>query len=110
MKKNKKNVKICIKWTKIIDLFKKIKENHENNKKWTLYLYLKGQCIKSIKIDKDCAPMGKIYVINVKNKRHLLGTNRKTQLVVRSYKYKYTDEAKKTAHIEVIIYEGSDIA
>ena len=54
--------------------------------------------------------MGKIYVINVKNKRHLLGTNRKTQLVVRSYKYKYTDEAKKTAHIEVIIYEGSDIA
>ena len=48
MKKNKKNVKICIKWTKIIDLLKKIKENHENNKKWTLYLYLKGQCIKSI--------------------------------------------------------------
>ena len=110
MKKNKKNVKICIKWAKIIDLLKKIKENHENNKKWTLYLYLKGQCIKSIKIDKDFAPMGKIYVMNVKNKRHLLGTNRKTQLVVRSYKYKYTDEAKKTAHIEVIIYEGSDIA
>ena len=65
---------------------------------------------KSRKIDKDFAPMRKIYVINVKNKRHLLGTNRKTQLVVRSYKYKYTDEAKKTAHIEVIIYEGSDIA
>lgn len=110
MKKNKKIVKIRMKWAKIIDLFKKMKKNHENNKKWTLYLYLRGQCIKSLKIDKDFAPMGKIYVINVKNKKHLLGTNRKTQLVVRSYKYKYTDETQKTAHIEVIIYEGSDIA
>ena len=53
--------------------------------------------------------MNKIYVVKVKNMEHLLGTNKPVQIVVRSYKYKYTDEVKKTAHIEVIIYEGVEI-
>lgn len=109
MKKNKKNVKICIKWTKIIDLLKKIKENHENSKKWKLYLYLNGQCIKCLKIDKDFAPMNKFYVVKVKNMKHLIGTNKPTQMIFKSFKYKYTDELKKTAHIEVIGYEGVGI-
>lgn len=86
-----------------------INEAIEKNKKWKLYLYLKGQCIKCLKIDKDFAPMNKIYVVKVRNKRHLLGTNKPIQIVVRSYKYKYTDEVKKTAHIEVIMYEGVDV-
>lgn len=81
----------------------------EENKKWKLYLYLNGQCIKCLKIDKDFAPMNKIYVVKVRNKRHLLGTNKPIQIVVRSYKYKYTDEIKKTAHIEVIMYEGVEV-
>ena len=90
---------------KIKNFFDKIEEN----KKWKLYLYLKGQCIKCLKIDKDFAPMNKIYVVKVRNKRHLLGTNKTVQIVVRSYKYKYTDEVKKTAHIEVIMYEGVEV-
>ena len=87
----------------------KISKKLEANKKWKLYLYLNGQCIKCLKIDKDFAPMNKIYIVKVRNKRHLLGTNKPVQIVVRSYKYKYTDEVKKTAHIEVIMYEGVEV-
>lgn len=86
----------------------KIKKYYENNKKWKLYLYLNGQCIKCLKIDKDFAPMNKIYVIKTRGKKHLLGTNKAVQIVTRSFKYKYTDEVKKEAHIEVMIYEGGD--
>lgn len=105
--------KISVVFTKIIDkIVKKIQKAikyFKNNKKWKLYLYLDGQCIKCLKIDKDFAPMNKIYVVKVRNKRHLLGTNKPVQIVVRSYKYKYTDEVKKTAHIEVIMYEGVEV-
>ena len=105
--------KISVVFTKIIDkIVKKIQKAikyFKNNKKWKLYLYLNGQCIKCLKIDKDFAPMNKIYVVKVRNKRHLLGTNKAVQIVVRSYKYKYTDEIKKTAHIEVIMYEGVEV-
>lgn len=105
--------KISVVFTKIIDeIVKKIQKAikyFKNNKKWKLYFYLNGQCIKCLKIDKDFAPMNKIYVVKVKNMEHLLGTNKPVQIVVRSYKYKYTDEAKKTAHIEVIMYEGVEV-
>ena len=94
---------------KIEELMKKMKLNYENNKKWSLYLYLNGQCIDKRKIDKDFAPMGKFYVVKVRGMKHLLGTNRKVQIVVQSYKYKLTDEKKKEAHIETLIYEGVDI-
>ena len=93
----------------IVKKIQKIKKYFKNNKKWKLYLYLNGQCIKCLKIDKDFAPMNKIYVVKVRNKRHLLGTNKAVQIVVRSYKYKYTDEIKRTAHIEVIMYEGVEV-
>ena len=93
----------------MINKIKKIIKKYKENKKWKLYLYLNGQCIKCLKIDKDFAPMNKIYVVKVMNKIHLLGTNKPVQIVVRSYKYKYTDEIKKTAHIEVIMYEGVEV-
>ena len=94
---------------KIEELMKKMKLNYENNKKWNLYLYLNGQCIDKRKIDKNFAPMGKFYIVKVRGMKHLLGTNRKVQIVVQSYKYKLTDEKKKEAHIETLIYEGVDI-
>ena len=94
---------------KISELMQKIKSNYENNKKWNLYLYLNGQCIDKRKIDKDFAPMGKFYIVKVRGMKHLLGTNRKVQIVVQSYKYKLTDEKKREAHIETLIYEGVDI-
>ena len=95
--------KIAKKIQKAIKYFK-------NNKKWKLYLYLNGQCIKCLKIDKDFAPMNKIYVVKVKNMKHLVGTNKPVQMVVRSYKYKYTDEIKRQAHIEVLNYEGVELS
>ena len=94
---------------KIVEKTQKLKKYLINNKKWTLYLYLNGQCIDKRKIDKDFAPMGKFYVVKVRGMKHLLGTNRKVQIVVQSYKYKLTDEKKKEAHIETLIYEGVDI-
>ena len=94
---------------KIAELMQKLRLNYENNKKWTLYLYLNGQCIDKRKIDKDFAPMGKFYVVKVRGMKHLLGTNRKVQIVVQSYKYKLTNEKKREAHIETLIYEGVDI-
>ena len=94
---------------KIAELMKKLRLNYENNKKWNLYLYLNGQCIDKRKIDKNFAPMGKFYIVKVRGMKHLLGTNRKVQIVVQSYKYKLTDEKKKEAHIETLIYEGVDI-
>jgi hypothetical protein len=95
--------------SKIAEFMQKLRLNYENNKKWTLYLYLNGQCIDKRKIDKDFAPMGKFYVVKVRGMIHLLGTNRKVQIVVQSYKYKFTDEKKREAHIETLIYEGVDI-
>ena len=94
---------------KIAEFMQKLRLNYENNRKWTLYLYLNGQCIDKRKIDKDFAPMGKFYVVKVRGMKHLLGTNRKVQIVVQSYKYKWTDEKKREAHIETLIYEGVDI-
>lgn len=94
---------------KIVENVQKLKKYLINNKKWTLYLYLNGQCIDKRKIDKDFAPMGKFYIVKVRGMKHLLGTNRKVQIVVQSYKYKLTDEKKREAHIETLIYEGVDI-
>lgn len=94
---------------KIVEISQKLKLYYENNKKWTLYLYLNGQCIDKRKIDKDFAPMGKFYIVKVRGMKHLLGTNRMVQIVVQSYKYKLTNEKKREAHIETLIYEGVDI-
>lgn len=94
---------------KIVENVQKLKKYLINNKKWTLYLYLNGQCIDKRKIDKDFAPMGKFYIVKVRGMKHLLGTNRKVQIVVQSYKYKLTDEKKREAHVETLIYEGVDI-
>ena len=94
---------------KIAEFMQKLRLNYENNKKWTLYLYLNGQCIDKRKIDKDFAPMGKFYVVKVRGKKHLVGTNKKVQMIVQSYKYKLTNEKKREAHIETLIYEGVDI-
>lgn len=94
---------------KISKAVNKLMETIEKNKKWKLYLYLNNQCIKCLKIDKDFAPMNKFYVVKVKNMKHIIGTNKPTQMIFKSFKYKYTDEVKKTAHIEVIGYEGVGI-
>ena len=94
---------------KIAEKSQKLKKYLINNKKWTLYLYLNGQCIDKRKIDKDFAPMGKFYIVKVRGKNHLVGTNKKVQMIVQSYKYKLTNEKKREAHIETLIYEGVDI-
>ena len=77
--------------------------------KWKLYLYIKGQCVKKLYVDDEFKPMEHFYKIKVKRFKHLLGTNKKTQIIVQYYKYKMTDNDKKEVHIETIINEGSDL-
>lgn len=94
---------------KIINRIKDFLKEREENKKWTLFFYLSGQCVGKIKIDKDFAPMGKLYILKVRGMRHILGTNKKVQIVVQSFKYKMSDEVKKECHIEVRIFDGEVI-
>lgn len=77
--------------------------------KWKLYLYYQGQCIKRLYVDDDFQPMEHFYVVKVRGMKHLLGTNRKVQIIVRYFKYKLTDNDKKEVHIETINFEGSDL-
>lgn len=79
----------------------------KRNKSWKLYLYYNGQCIARKRINENYTPMDKIYVIKVIGKKHLFGSNF-AQVIVKPFKYKYTDEEKKQAHIEVTLFEGVD--
>lgn len=91
---------------KIINLIKKIKDN----RKWRIYFYYREQCIGSKLIDKDFAPMDNIYVIKTKKGlKHLVGTNKKVQMVMRPIKYKYCEDKKRRVHIEVVPFEGVDL-
>lgn len=92
--------------TKISEKIQKMKLHYENNKKWTLYLYLNNQCINKRKIDKDFSPMQEFYIVKVKRCKHLIGTNKSTKMIFEPYKYKMTDKEKKESHIEVRPFEG----
>lgn len=91
---------------KIVEKAQKLKKYLINNKKWTLYLYLNNQCINKRKIDKDFSPMQEFYIVKVKKCKHLIGTNKSTQMIFEPYKYKMTDKEKKESHIEVRPFEG----
>lgn len=77
--------------------------------KWKLYLYYQGQLIDKKYVDDDFQPMEHFYVVKTKRKKHLFGTNKKVQIVVKYYKYKLTNNDKKEVHIETINFEGSDL-
>ena len=94
---------------KISELIKNLINKLTKKDKWKLYLYIKGQCVKKLYVDDEFKPMEHFYKIKVKRLKHLLGTNKKTQIIVQYYKYKMTDNDKKEVHIETIINEGSDL-
>lgn len=90
---------------KLHKLVEKIKKYIDNNKRYRIYLYLRSQCIKKVHM-RAIDEMPDTYIINVYNKKHLLGTNRKVKLVVKPLKLKYSDDKKRELHIEVGLYEG----
>lgn len=77
--------------------------------KWKLFIYYKGQCIKKIYVDDEFKPMEFFYKVYFKKCKHLIGTNKKTLILLQYYKYKMTDNDKKEVHIETLINEGSDL-
>ena len=95
--------------SKIITKLKDITIKITKSDKWKIYLYLNGQCVKKIYVDEEFKPMENFYIVKVKNLKHIIGTNRKTKIMLRYYKYKLTDNDKKEVHIETLVYEGSDL-
>lgn len=77
--------------------------------KWKLYLYLNGLCVKKLYVDENFKPMENFYVVKLINAKHLIGTNKLTQVILVYSKYKMTDNSKKEVHIETTIYRGSDL-
>lgn len=77
--------------------------------KWKLFLYYKGQCVKKMFVDEEFKPMEHFYKVYFKKCKHLIGTNKKTLIILQYYKYKMTDNDKKEVHIETLINEGSDL-
>ena len=108
---NKKIKKIIENLSNIIKkcykIYQKSRKYHKT--RWKLYLYLNSQCVYKMYIDKNFAPMNKLYVIKVKNMKQIMGTNRSVQMVVESFKYKMSDEKKKEAHVEVRPFLGVSV-
>lgn len=95
---------------KISELIKNLINKLTKRDKWKLYLYYKGQCVKKLIVSDDFRPMEHFYKVKIKRCKHLIGTNKNTQVVFQYYKYKLTDNDKKEVHIETIINEGSDLS
>lgn len=86
--------------------FKKVIDKLLKKDKWRLYLYFNGQLIAKRYIDEEFLPANNFYIVKLRGKKHLIGTNRPTQMVFRYDSYKLTDNDHKEVHIEVQVYEG----
>lgn len=106
MKRFKKIIKTFK--SKMINCIKNIKTRLKKAKKWKIYIYLNNQCVKRIKVNETFKPMEEFYIITIYGKKHILGTN-KAKVVLRYDKLKYTDNDKKSTHIETKLFEGVDI-
>ena len=89
-------------------MFKKVKKTIKSQlqKKWTLYLYYNGICIKRKKIrDIDDITVMSINILGHKE----LFNRRKIKAVIRPVKLLLTEEDKKRTHWGVIFEKGVDI-
>lgn len=82
------------------------------NRKWKLYLYLNGVCIKKLKINMNKLPNlninENVFVFNVFFKKQIYGSNL-VKIIVRPTKVIYTNAKKKETHWEFIYEKGTDI-
>lgn len=79
-----------------------------NHRKWNLYLYYNGICIKKLKISENEAPAENSYVINVWFKKQLFANN-KVNIIVRPTNIIKNDEKHKKTYWGVILEEGTRI-
>lgn len=92
-----------------IDKLKKLLNKITKKDKWKIYLYLKGQCIAVVYRDNDATPLNEIFNIKVRGLKHLIGTNKKMQILVKPYAFKFANNDIKEVHLECVIYEGVKI-
>lgn len=78
------------------------------NKKWKLYLYYNGVCIKRLLIDEKEAPAENSYVIRVWFKKQLFKSNL-VQIIVRPKVIIKNDEKNKKTYWGVVLEEGIPI-
>ena len=77
-------------------------------KRWKMYLYLNGVCIKKIRnINITESPRDNIYPITIWFKKFIFGTN-KVDIIVRPTKLIYTDNKRKITYWEFKYEEGID--
>ncbi len=99
--------KIIKAFKKIIDIIKQaIKEKKD---KWTLCLYWNGVLIKKQKVEENFQPIENLYKISLRNKKYLIGTNKKVDMLFKFDKYKMTNNEKKEVHIEIVVDKGVDM-
>lgn len=89
-------------FTNIIDRI-----THKND--WCLYMYFKGQLVAKKYVKHETEPFNEFYIINVYGKKHLVGTYLKVTMIVKPIKLKYTDNAKRSVHIEVEEFGGVNV-
>ena len=77
-------------------------------RKWKLYLYLNGVCIKKLKINANESPKDNVYIFNVFFKKQIYGSN-VVKIIVRPTKVIYTNEKKKETHWEFIYEKGIEV-
>lgn len=78
------------------------------HKKWKLYLYLNGVCVKKIKLNDAENPKFKVFPTTIWFKKYIYGSN-KVNVVVRPTKLIFTDNKHKITHWEFKYEEGTDI-
>jgi hypothetical protein len=77
-------------------------------RKWKLYLYLNGVCIKKIKIKRNESPKDNVYIVNVWFKKQFYKSN-KVKIIARPTRLIYTNEKKRETHWEFDYEKGIDI-
>lgn len=77
-------------------------------RKWKMYLYLNGICIKKIRINITENPKDNIYPITIWFQKQFFKKN-KVEIIVRPTRLIYTDEKKKRTYWEFRYEEGMDV-
>ena len=91
---------------KMSKIIEKFKNKFKRKKCWKVCMYYKQQQIKIIRVNENEQPFGKFYVIEVKEKKHLFGTNKKVTIVVKPILLKYTDTKNKCVILKLNCLRG----
>lgn len=93
----------------MIKYLDRLKRKLSKKDKWKIYLYLNGQCVAKKYCDDKATPLKEPFITNIRMAKHLVGTNRRVQMILMPYKLKYVNNDIKEVHLECVNYEGVKI-